>query len=425
MPPSSAAAVAPDLHCRPRDPEAESAALSRIAAWCYQYSHQVCLLEDRNGLALEAGASQRLFGKPDALGRRIERELAGIGYHAATGSAPTLEAAWAAAHDARHVERTGEIHQRLGALPLACLHLDAQSLGAMEKMGLRQVRDLLRLPRRALARRFGPALTTRLDHFLGTQAHPCRFYEPPDTYSARLDLSAEISHTAALLFPLRRMLLELCGVLRGGDAAVQELHITLGHEDAPGTRDDGNEHSVLKLGLQSPTQSMDRLMTVLRERLERLRLPGPVRDIGLQAAHLFRFAPGQKHLFGDTPEAREEDVAQLTERLQARLGQGVVGGIAGVEDHRPEYSWRVRGLSEHADCAALPHRPAWLMRRPKRCDIRGFEILSGPERIESGWWDGRDCRRDYFIVRDQHGARLWAFHEYKPRRGWFVHGIFS
>ena len=40
-------------------------------------------------------------------------------------------------------------------------------------------------------------------------------------------------------------------------------------------------------------------------------------------------------------------------------------------------------------------------------------------------WDGRDCRRDYFIVRDAHGSTLWAFHEYKPRRGWYLHGIFA
>ena len=52
-------------------------------------------------------------------------------------------------------------------------------------------------------------------------------------------------------------------------------------------------------------------------------------------------------------------------------------------------------------------------------------ILAGPERIESGWWDGRDCRRDYFIVRDAHGSTLWAYHEYKPCRGWYLHGIFA
>ena len=102
-----------------------------------------------------------------------------------------------------------------------------------------------------------------------------------------------------------------------------------------------------------------------------------------------------------------------------------MAGLAGVEDHRPEYSWRVRALDEPLHCVALPHRPAWLLPRPRRCAIENYEILAGPERIESGWWDGRDCRRDYFIVRDSHGSMLWAYHEYKPRRGWYLHGIFA
>jgi protein ImuB len=102
-----------------------------------------------------------------------------------------------------------------------------------------------------------------------------------------------------------------------------------------------------------------------------------------------------------------------------------VTGITGVEDHRPEYSWRPRALDEKPDCTALAHRPSWLLPKPRRCTIEDYEILAGPERIESGWWDGRDCRRDYFIVRDTHGSTLWAFHEYKPRRGWYLHGIFA
>lgn len=425
MSPPAAGAVAPGLHCKPRDPVAEREALGRIAAWCYQYSHQVCLPSDRDGLVIEAGASERLFGKADTLASRIESELSGIGYHAVTGSAPSLEAAWVAAHDALHLGRADDIRRRLGPLPLACLHVEAESCRTMESMGLRQLRDLLRLPRRSLARRFGPDLPEYLDRLLGIRPEPCRFYQPPEAFSTRLELPAEISHAQALLFPLRRLLEEMCGVLRGCDAAVQEVRIILGHEDAHEDAHEDTGASELKLGLQTPSQDPERLLTVLRERLERLRLPAAVRDIRLRAPHLFRFAPGQHRLFRDGAGELQEGVAQLAERLQARLGREAVGGVTGVEDHRPEYSWRVRALTETGQCAALPHRPAWLLARPRRCDIRHYEILGGPERIETGWWDGRDCRRDYFIVRDRHGCRLWAFHEYKPRRGWYLHGIFA
>ncbi|NNJ65206.1 MAG: DNA polymerase Y family protein [Xanthomonadales bacterium] len=417
MPLTAALGILSDLQIVERDPTAEQQALRRLAAWCYQYSSQVSIPEDRPGLFLEAGASQRLFGCPADLGGRIERKLVRLGYHAVAGSAPTPEAAWLAAPEGMHIAGQGTIRRQLGPLPLERLHFERTRIAAMERMGFRQLRDLLRLPRKTLTRRFGPALPDYLDRLLGVQADPRALFQPPEPFRSRLELPAEIHASQALLFPLRRLLEELCGVLRGGDTAVQSLRITLGHEDA--------EDSRLELNLQSPSQDPARLMTVLRERLERLRLPASVRDVRLHAPRLLRFSAGQHTLFRDTPVERQQDIEQLAERLQARLGPDAVAGLAGVEDHRPEYSWRNRKLDEPPSCTALAHRPAWLLPKPRRCAIENYEILAGPERIESGWWDGRDCRRDYFVVRDTHGSMLWAYHEYKPRRGWYLHGIFA
>jgi protein ImuB len=417
MPVTAALSLRGDLRVVVRDEDAERLALQRLAAWCYQYSSQVCIPGDRPGLFLEVEASERLFGQPPQLAQRLQRELGRLGYHAMAGSAPTLEAAWLAVHEAAHLAESGAIRRQLGPLPLERLHLEAAQIVAMERMGFRQLRDLLRLPRKALTRRFGPALPDYLDRLLGVRPDPRRLYQPPETFSSRLELTAEIHANQALLFPLRRLLEELCGVLRGGDTAVQTVCITLGHEDA--------DDSSLELGLQSPTQDSARLLTVLRERLERLRLPGPVRTIRLDASRLLKFGAGQHSLFRDTPVERRQDIEQLAERLQARLGRDAVAGLTGVEDHRPEYSWRVRALDESPSCAALAHRPAWLLPKPRRCAIENYQIVAGPERIESGWWDGRDCRRDYFIVRDAQGSMLWAYHEYKPRRGWYLHGIFA
>lgn len=417
MPVAAACAIANGLSCQPRDAELEQQSLKRIAAWCYQYSHQVCRPSDRAGLFLEAGASERLFGSAQEIGQRVHAELGEIGYHARIGSAATMEASWVAAHDARHVPCRGDIRQRFAPLPLHYLHLDAADLAAMTNMGLRQFKDLLRLPRKSLARRFGPGLPDYLDRLLGFQPDPRPFYKPCGTFSARLALTAETTNSQALMFSLRRLVDELCGVLRGADAAVQAVRISFGHERGPDTR--------LQLGLQSPGQSPARLLLVLRERLERLRLRAAVRDVRLEAPRFLPFKAGQEDLFPDLEGQGRHGIAELAERLQARLGKASISGITAVEDHRPERAWRRRELSEPVKCISLPHRPAWLLAEPRPCEIRDYEFLSGPERIETGWWDGRDCRRDYFVMRDGRGCRLWVFHEYKPRRGWYLHGIFS
>jgi protein ImuB len=55
---------------------------------------------------------------------------------------------------------------------------------------------------------------------------------------------------------------------------------------------------------------------------------------------------------------------------------------------------------------------------------RGLRILAGPERIESGWWDG-DVRRDYYLVETAAGQRAWAFCPAGEREGFMLHGWFA
>ena len=54
-----------------------------------------------------------------------------------------------------------------------------------------------------------------------------------------------------------------------------------------------------------------------------------------------------------------------------------------------------------------------------------LELLTGPERIETGWWDGGDVRRDYYIAGNRAGLRLWIFRERGAAECWHLHGIFG
>jgi protein ImuB len=136
---------------------------------------------------------------------------------------------------------------------------------------------------------------------------------------------------------------------------------------------------------------------------------------------------------------------QLVERLRARLGEQAVYGICPVPEHRPEAAWqRVQALQaddaprpgrrahRRGDLAEEMPRPVWLLNEPARLQDADVEELhrnrsmleQGPERIESGWWDGKDVARDYYIVRQAGGARLWIFQE-RRSRSWYVHGVFA
>ncbi|MEO0971762.1 MAG: DNA polymerase Y family protein, partial [Pseudomonadota bacterium] len=55
---------------------------------------------------------------------------------------------------------------------------------------------------------------------------------------------------------------------------------------------------------------------------------------------------------------------------------------------------------------------------------RRLILERGPERIESGGWDGGDVRRDYYAARDVAGDRLWIYRDCRSGQ-WFLHGVFA
>lgn len=416
MPTGAALALAADVLMVPRDIRAEQAALERLATCCYRYSSQVSLCHTTAEILLEISRSQRLFGSTNRIAQELQQLFRALGYHVRTGSAPTPEAARLAATHGLDITPTDSLGAQIGHLPVSSLDLDARQAQALASMGFRSIREVLRLPRKALARRQGMRVVNYLERLIGTRPDPRHPWHPPDDFSSTLQLTEEVSSSPALLFPLRRLVTELCSVLRGRDCGIQQLNFELLH-------DQGSLH--IQLGMQHPGRDEDRILMLLRERLERTRLPRPIQRITLQAPQMLPFDAHQAGLLPDGDGHELSTISPLLDRLQARLGQDAVVGLCGVADHRPERSWSFRRPEQPADCTALPHRPTWLLSQPQPCQIDDYQLLAGPERIETGWWDGQDCRRDYFIARDTGGQLLWAFREYKPHPGWYLQGFFA
>ena len=78
-------------------------------------------------------------------------------------------------------------------------------------------------------------------------------------------------------------------------------------------------------------------------------------------------------------------------------------------------------------------RPVWLLPEPlllpthnHRPQLRGPLRFPHPcERIESGWWDGNDVSRDYFMAVNVAGERFWIFRDRRSPTTWYLHGIFA
>lgn len=422
----AAMSLSETLRIRTRDLETERQALEAIALWAGQFTPAVSL-NPPAGVLLEIEASLQLFGGLPPLYERIAQGLDRLGHQARLAVAPTPTGAWLLAQ-AGHTEAVLDrrsLAAALRPLPLRLLGLPDASRRALRDLGLRRLGELMRLPRTGLSRRFGPELLDSLDRALGRRPDPRPRFEPPARFSSRLLLPAEIADSEALLFPIRRLLLELEGFLLGRGGGVQAFALELCHA--------GTANSRLQLGLVAPAREPAHLLALVREHLDRFTLPEPVEAIALEADRIEAMDAAPEDLF--TPaKGAGQSWQGLVERLRARLGAEAVTALGISNEHRPERAWRCAepGAKAAGSTRPLP-RPAWLVDPPSRLQciagrpqLNGRLILrQGPERIESGWWDGADVARDYFVAENPRHARFWIYREADHPDQWFLHGVFG
>jgi len=427
---SAALALAPRLRVAPRDPAAETEALLGVAGWAAQFSPGVAI-EFPDGVLLEVSGSLKLFGGLESLLERLRRGLAEMGWSATLAGAPTPRAAFwlALAGKQEFIDSIAGLEAALAALPVGVLHCGDGTLEALEAIGVRTLGELRALPREGVARRFGQGLLDELDRALGLLPDPRNFFIPPARFRAAIELSAEVTQAEALLFAARRLIVQLAGFLAARSGGVQRFVLRLKHRDRAAIE--------VAIGLVAPSRDAERFTLLLRERLSSLALAEPVREITLQADDVVPLPGRNLGLLleqGKPPSQWEH----LVERLRARLGTEAVCGIAGRAEHRPERA------SALAPLVPLPlsggglgwgfgERPLWLLDRPKPLEEISavphhegpLELLAGPERIESGWWDGDGVARDYFIARMQSEALVWIYRERSGEGGWYLHGLFA
>jgi len=423
---SAAQALCAGLILQERRPDLERRALERLAAWCLQFT-PMASLEPPDTLLLEIESSLRYFGGLDRLLKNVRTGLEELGYRHLFGIAPTPLAAWllSRAGDEAPLPGGRSLDRHLGRLPVGLLTLDERQRDALSGLGVETLGDCLALPRTGLARRLGTDLLQRLDRAFGRTPDPREPFRPPPRFHSRIELPAEAAHTDQLGFALGRLIRELCGFLRGTGNGVQRLHIALEHRYGSATG--------LELGTVQPGRDPARLTALLQERMERVRLPEPVLAVTLKALRLHRLDGQPMHLLEDDPARNTDHWHALLERLSARLGEPRIRGIGTHPEHRPERAWRYAAPGESAGTEALPDRPLWLFPEPRHLETSDSQPLwhgplileHGPECIESGWWDGEDVSRDYYVAVNPAGARLWVFRERRSPRRWFLHGLFG
>lgn len=434
---SAAHALLADVAMHEYDPGDESRCQRFLAAWAYRHSSQVSA-QWPGAILFEVGASLRLFGPWPRFEARLRDELAQLGFSHAIALAPTPRAArvFAGLRDGFAVTGLPAMQAALAGVAVRRAALPGDVGERLHRMGVRSLAAVRALPRDALRRRFGMDLLDHLDRLYADADDPLACYAPPDHFDGRVELGHEVASHQALLFPLRRLIHDLAIHLSIRDGGVQRFTLRLEHDarHAQESHEADREHAPhpphtdVVVGLLAAERDAGLLFDLARSRLERAALPAPVIAVRLLARELPPFVPATRDLFDPRP-AQAVPWPQLRERLRARLGEASVYRVAPASDPRPERAWQrageAAGTGTMATAPLRPPRPTWLLPRPVPLRDRRLRLIAGPERLESGWWDGDDARRDYYVVETSQGQRAWAYAMPGEREGWMLHGWFA
>jgi protein ImuB len=439
LPLAAARAICAGLEVRPHQPEADRALLRRLAVLCLQFTPDVCL-DDPLGLFLEVGRTHARFGGEIRLAERVQELLRSLGHAAQIGLASTRPAARALAKSGKNAIQVGPLGDPRPALlgpPIHLIDLSWEVSLACDALGIRAVGDLLKLPRSGVASRFGDDLLYQLDCLVGARDEPVARVLPPPRFLERLDLLDPVEDASCILFAAKRLFDLAEADLLAKDRGVEELKLACDLTNG--------EQVPIVLRPSRPTRQSRTFLRLLQYRLEREKLPAPATGLHLSFDRTVPLHETQHLLFEEDPGFREsEETLDLKDRLSIRLGEDRVNAAVLVPDHRPEMAFRlIPSRQERIEERIRPSgiRPLEIVSRPEplivESDLWGrpiailtgslkgeLRLVRGPERIESGWWDGNDVQRSYFEVETKSGSHLWLFRDSKTG-AFFAHGAFS
>jgi len=417
---ASAASLCHQLQALPYRRDLEKRRLRELAHSLYQLCGDLTL-DDPQGIWLSTSSMVRYHNGLDNYFKKIIGLLGtfNLRYNFACGHTPKAAQLLALTGWNRLSSSQPVIEQACAQCDWTWISLPWACLKPLRALGIKQLGQLLELPARARNRRLEPALVRYLEQLTGTRPDPLPRYQPPAAFSRYQELPQDLESSLLLKPWLAQILRELEDFLRRMDQTTRQLQLLLHLRDqAPLSVEVGAAQGDRRAG-----HWLKRLML----RLETERLLAPIKAIDLSAVSLEAKKNDLTDLFQDSSPQAEDDLLAL---LQARLGPERVRGLCVLDDSRPDQTnGRCAPLQAPSSpntskpLARSPIRPCWLLPEPQ-IYRQPLDLVQGPERIATGWWDRKRQMRDYYIARNSQGRSCWVF-QAPGRSEWFIQGYFG
>ncbi|MCB9855038.1 MAG: DNA polymerase Y family protein [Phycisphaerales bacterium] len=430
----------------PHSPEDDERSLQRLARWALHFAPTIAA-DPPDGLLLDITGCERLFGGTISQVRAIDAALQRVGLPSRIAAAPTFGSAWAMArYGPRRVSFVDDddLRERLAPLPVAALRIDDAARIALSEIEVQTIGELLAIPRRELAARYGAALLLRIDQAYGDIEERIEPIRTPPVFVVGHTFEGPVRRSDFVFAAIERLLDDLLAMLAAHDHGLCELSILFDRVDAGPLSE--------SFCFSRPTRDRKHLWALIHLRLDRLRLGCGVEEITLRGEKTERMQSRQIAMWqGAAAEAPDDaSLGRLLDRLTEKLGNEAVLTASPFESYLPEKAFGSSGgtaTKKPVASVLLADRPSRLFPKPEAIDVmaavpdgppawmkwRGDDVRiiasAGPERIALPWWTGEEAMhaaRDYYIVCDARGRTLWIYRaceEGAPTGEWFIHGV--
>ncbi|MHA2937670.1 Y-family DNA polymerase [Vibrio sp. RC27] len=416
----SASAMCAHLQVHPYQPEIEQTQLSEIAQWLYLVTSDIVLFPPQ-GILLRVSNMLTLYQGLEHYWQCIEQHMQPwkLRYQFSCGFSPLSAMLLAKSGMNLLSENRSKFMEKLNHFPITATELDHKQVDALRRVGVTKLSELFALPMADLARRFDINLVNYVGRLLGQFKHPLNFHYPPEKFSTDLELLYDIDNCQWLLKPLAILLKRLEQFLLLRNQVVYELELCLiqraNHQQTPPQK---------QVTFTSATGEYraDRWLTLAQLSLESLTLTQAVHHLQLNVIRSGEQPAHADDLFSGTQGALQP--LELISLLQAKLGKQAVSKVIMSNDPRPEKSSYFLDATQTITTSerSAQLRPSLLHSTPERL-TKKVELIHGPERIVTGWWDGQPITRDYYIAYSNTGCWLWVFRD--VQKHWYLHGQFS
>ena len=287
---------------------------------------------------LDISGVAHLFEGEAALIEDCQARLSAQGITVVIGAASNPRAAWALARFSPVRTAPEPLSDKAFVklfhdLPLAALGLDEKTIGEMARAGLRRIGDIALRPRAPITARFGAVPMARLDALKGLERSSIAPRFPPPDFCAERQFASPIQTVEAIEVQLRKLADDLVVLLERQAKGARRIELSL-------YRVDGAMRRIL-FGASRPLNEARAIVRLIAERLANPNEDAIDAGYGVDLMRLAcltaePLAPSEAELERAHEAERARSLAELLDRLSARLGARAVTRRELIDAHLPE-----------------------------------------------------------------------------------------